>query len=137
MRPKSYFSPAFARLRFATLVTTAALLTASGCESIVTPVAGGGVVTYAYRDLDTTVAEDFNKVVESSRRTVKDLEFIKISDNKDAFAAVLVARTALDKKVVITVTNSGKNLTNIKIRVGLVGDQALSMSILDKIKAGF
>ncbi len=108
----------------------------TGCAATITPVAGGGVVTYQYRDLNATLAEDYDKVVEASRRAVKDLEFARVSDNKDAYAARLVVRTALDKKVEITVTNSGKNMTNIKIRVGLVGDQTLSMAIFDKIKAG-
>ena len=49
---------------------------------------------------------------------------------------MLVARTALDKKVGITLANSGKKLTSIKIRVGLFGDGALSLAILDRIKAG-
>ena len=108
-----------------------------GCVSTMTPASGTGVITYTIRELETTVPEDYNKVVESARRAVMDLEFIKASDNKDAYAALLEARTALDKKVVIKITNSGKNLTNIKIRVGFLGDQSLSLSILDKIKAGF
>jgi hypothetical protein len=135
MRPKSYFSPAFARLRFATLMTTAALIALPGCVST-TRVDGGGVVTYAYRDLEGTLAEDYNNVVDSSRRALKTLEFAPVSDNKDAYTALLVARTALDKKVTVTVTNSGKNLTSIKIRVGVVGDQPLSMAIFEKIRAG-
>jgi hypothetical protein len=122
------------------LVGLALLLVVSsglaGCVSTMTPAAGTGVITYTFRELETTVPEDYNKVVEAARQAIKDLEFVKGSDRKDAYAARLEARTALDKKVVITVGNSGKNLTNIKIRVGLAGDQSLSISILNKIKAG-
>ena len=50
--------------------------------------------------------------------------------------AVLVARTALDKKVEVALTNSGNKLTDIKIRVGIFGDEQLSLSILEKIKSG-
>lgn len=56
--------------------------------------------------------------------------------SKDALKAVLVARTAMDKKIEIAISNTGKKLTKIKIRVGVFGDEQLSMSILDKIKAG-
>lgn len=82
------------------------------------------------------MAKDYNSVVDATRVAIKELEFAKVSDNKDAFKALLVARTALDKKVEITIVNSGKNLTNIKIRVGVFGDEQLSLAILEKIKAG-
>lgn len=98
--------------------------------------AGAGAVAYVRGDLESTLAKDYNAVVDATRGAIKDLEFAKISDNKDAFKALLTARTALDKKVEITVTNSGKNLTNIKIRVGVFGDEQLSLAIFEKIKAG-
>ncbi len=107
----------------------------SGCIAAAAG-AGAGVVAYARGDLDATLSHDYSRVVESARRAIGELEFAKVSDNKDALKAVLVARTALDKKVEITIANSGKKLTNIKIRVGLFGDEALSLAVLDKIKAG-
>ena len=98
--------------------------------------AGASAVAYVRGELNADLNADYNKVVDSARKSIKDLEFAKVSENKDALKAVLVARTAMDKKVEIDITNSGKKLTNIKIRIGLFGDEALSMSILDKIKAG-
>ena len=123
------------RRLFAAVLLAVSLASLSGCI-LAAAGAGAGAVAYARGDLDTNLNYDYNKVVDSARNTIKDLEFAKISENKDALKAILVARTALDKKVEITITNSGKKLTNIKIRVGLFGDEALSMSILDKIKAG-
>ena len=107
----------------------------SGCIAVAAG-AGASAVAYVRGELDTNLNYDYNKVVDSARSAIKELEFARVSENKDALKAVLVARTAMDKKVEITITNSGKKLTNIKIRVGLFGDEALSMSILDKIKAG-
>jgi hypothetical protein len=97
--------------------------------------AGAGAVAYAYGELDSNLPHEYNDVVKATRAAITDLEFAKVSDNKDALKAVIIARTALDKKVEITISNSGKQLTNIKIRIGTFGDQKLSMSILDKIKA--
>ena len=108
----------------------------TGCIVVAAGAAGAGVVAYVRGELDTTIAEDYNSVVNATRAAIKDLEFAKVTDNKDALKAVLVARTALDKKIEINLSNSGKNLTNIKIRVGLIGDEALSHAILEKIKAG-
>jgi hypothetical protein len=98
--------------------------------------AGASAVAYVRGDLETNLNVDYNRVVDSARSAIKDLEFARVSENKDALKAVLVARTALDKKVEITIANSGKKLTNIKIRVGIFGDESLSMAILDKVKAG-
>jgi hypothetical protein len=106
----------------------------SGCLAVAAG-AGASVVAYARGDLETTLHTDYPKVVDSARNAIGELEFAKVSENKDALKAVLVARTALDKKVEITIANSGKKLTSIKIRVGLFGDEALSMAILDKIKS--
>jgi hypothetical protein len=49
--------------------------------------------------------------------------------------AILVARTAGDKKVEIRVKQLSENATTVKIRVGVFGDESLSIAILDKIKA--
>jgi len=113
----------------------AALVVLPGCI-VAAAGAGAGAVAYVRGELDANLSTDYGKVVESARKAIGELEFAKVSENKDALKAVLVARTAMDKKVEITITNSGKKLTNIKIRVGLFGDEALSMSVLDKIKAG-
>jgi len=126
----SRFTSSLAPLGLALLLVIPGL---TGCVTSTTSTPAGTVV-YAYRHLDATLAEDYTKVFEAARKAVKDLEFSKVSENKDAFAAVLEAHTSLDKEVEITITNSGKNLTNIKIRVGVIGDQGISLAVLDKIK---
>jgi len=112
----------------------AALAGTTGCV-VVAAGAGAGAVAYVRGDLDTTVNADYEKVVAAAREAVGKLEFAKVSDNKDALKAVLVSRTAQDKKVEITLQNTGKKITNVKIRVGVFGDEQLSIAILDKIKS--
>jgi hypothetical protein len=112
----------------------AALIGTTGCV-VVAAGAGAGAVAYVRGDLDTTLNADYEKVVAATREAIEQLEFAKMSDNKDALKAVLVSRTAQDKKVEITLQNTGKKITNVKIRVGVFGDEQLSLSILDKIKS--
>jgi hypothetical protein len=131
----SHRSPVFFRRLLVAGLLALSLLGLSGCIAVAAG-AGAGAYAYVRGDLETNLNNDYNKVVDSARAAIKDLEFAKVSENKDALKAVLVARTALDKKVEITVTYTAKKLTNIKIRVGLFGDEQLSLSILDKIKAG-
>ena len=49
---------------------------------------------------------------------------------------MVVVPTANDKNVESSVTITGKSLTAMKIRVDLFGDEQLSQTILDQIKAG-
>jgi hypothetical protein len=122
------------RRLFVAVLLGASLAGLSGCLAVAAG-AGAGAVAYVRGELEANLSNDYDKVVNAARSAIKDLEFAKVSENKDALKAELVARTAMDKKVVISISNSGKKLTNIKIRVGVFGDEPLSMSILDKIKA--
>jgi hypothetical protein len=110
------------------------LVSLTGCM-LAAAGAGAGAVAYARGELEASLAGDYDTVVEAARGAVADLEFARISETKDALKAVLVSRTAMDKKVEIALANSGKKLTSIKIRVGILGDEQLSLAILDKIKA--
>ena len=105
----------------------------TGCIAVAAG-AGAGAVAYVRGELEANLANDYNKVVQATRDAIKDLEFVKVSENKDALKALIIARTAMDKKIEINVTNMGGN-TKVTIRVGVFGDEQLSMSILDKIKA--
>ena len=107
----------------------------SGCL-VAAAGAGAGAMAYAGRELEATLPNDYSKVVRATQNAVQQLEFTKVSEQKDALKAVLVSRTGLDKKVEITITNSGNKTTHISIVVGLIGDKELSVAILDKIKAG-
>jgi len=128
--------PASARY-FLLLLTVAAatvISTTGGCLAAAAG-AGAGAVAYIRGDLEATLPNDFTTVVAATKESIEQLEFAKVSENKDALKAVLVSRTALDKKVEITLTNVGKKQANVKIRVGIFGDEQLSLAILDKIKS--
>ncbi|HTL68508.1 MAG TPA: DUF3568 family protein [Lacunisphaera sp.] len=135
MNKNPSLSSLWLRQALALVLVGSSLVVLPGCI-VAAAGAGAGAVAYVRGELDANLNNDYSKVVDSTRRSIKDLEFAMVSENKDALKAVFVARTALDKKVEITVENSGKRLTHIKIRVGLFGDESLSVSILDKIKAG-
>lgn len=50
-------------------------------------------------------------------------------------SVALLATPAFGKQVGTNLVNSGKKLTNIKIRVGSLGEEQISIAILDQIKA--
>jgi len=106
----------------------------SGCLLVAAGAAGAGTVAYVRGELDASLGNGYESVVLASNRAIDQLQFKKISESKDALKALLIARTASDKKVQITVIKVSETLTKVEIRVGVFGDQALSTTILEKIK---
>lgn len=117
----------------AVLAASAALQ--SGCIVVAAGAAGAGAVAYVRGELESTLSGSYEAVERASNRALEQLQLVKINEKKDAFVAVITARTADDKKVVITVTKLATETTKVQIRVGVFGDEAKSLAILDKIKA--
>ena len=126
-------SPLFLRAA-AALALALAVTLQSGC--VVAAVgAGAGAVAYIRGELQATLESSLNVTNKAAGRAISQLEFAKVSENKDALTSTIIARTAQDKKVEIVMTKVSDSVTKVKIRVGVFGDEAVSMAILDKIKA--
>lgn len=106
-----------------------------GCVAVVAGAAGAGAVAWVRGELDATVSARFDDVVAAANRAVADLQFAKVSEKKSAIDAEIVARTGQDKRIVIRLDRTSDTLSRVRIRIGLVGDEALSRLILDKINA--
>jgi len=117
----------------AVLSLTLAMVLQSGCVAAAVG-AGAGAVAYIRGDLEATVESPLNVTNRAAGRAISQLEFAKISEKKDALTSNITARTAQDKKVEIILTKVSDTVTKVKIRVGVFGDEAVSMVILDKIK---
>lgn len=119
----------------AALLLAATVALQTGCVVVAAGAAGAGVVAYVRGELETTLDGKLDAVHKGTGRAITQLEFSKISDQKDALSAKFVARTAQDKKIDIVLTKVGDNLTKVQIRVGIFGDEEMSRTILEKIKA--
>lgn len=106
----------------------------SGCLVAAAGVAGAGTVAYIRGELSSTLDAPYENVVRASNRGIQQLEFAKISENKDALTAIIISRTADDKKIEVKVSKISDSTTRIQIRVGVFGNEALSLTVLDKIK---
>ncbi len=110
------------------------LVVQPGCVIVAAGAAGASTVAYVRGDLRASVDSDYESAVTASRRALDKMEFKIIEEKRDALTADFVARTALDKKVQIRVTKQGDETTMLRIRVGVFGDEALSMTLLNEIK---
>jgi predicted nicotinamide N-methyase len=113
----------------------AALPLVSGCGVVAAGAAGAGAVAYVRGEMQSSVEHDLDTTYQATQRALKDLQFARIDDQKSGVDAQLISRTALDKKVEIKLKKVTDGLTKVQIRVGVVGDQELSLTILEKIKA--
>jgi hypothetical protein len=108
----------------------------SGCVVAAAGVAAGaGAIAYVQGELESTLDQNYDKTLDATRAGLKDLEFAKVSEKKDALEAELIYRTALDKKVTIKLIKITEKTTKVKIRIDLLGDKAISLMVLEKIKA--
>ena len=114
----------------------AALCLASGCFVVAAGAAGAGTVAYVRGELDATVGGDLGRVADASDRALEQVQFVKVSEKRDVFSVVIVARTAEDKKVEIRLTREGDALTKVRIRIGLFGDEERSRAVLERLQAG-
>jgi hypothetical protein len=118
------------------LLLSAVVGLSSGCVAVVAgAAAGAGTVAYLRGELEASLERNLDTVVRSTSSSLEQLQFVKISEKKDALAAEVIARTARDQKINVSMEKISDTLTRVKIRVGMFGDEAVSRALLDKIKA--
>lgn len=122
------------RMIFGVLLLSSVAAT-SGCLAVAAGAGAGAAVAYVRGELSVTLSSDYEATSRATDRAIEQLQFARISERKDALLNLVEARNAADKKVSIRLENTARELTKVRIRVGIFGDEALSMAILDKIKA--
>ena len=128
--------PALRLLRvIAAVLAMAALPWLTGCVVVAAGAVGAGAVAYVRGELESSLEADLGTAYAAAQRALAKLEFARIEERQSGLDARLVHRTALDKRVEIRLKKVTDRLTKIEIRVGVVGDQELSLTLLDKIQA--
>ncbi len=96
--------------------------------------AGAGTVAYLKGNLEAVLDNDIDQSYQAALKALDKLEISATKKEKDALSAVIVGRTAADKKVTIRLKTAENNLTKLSVRVGVFGDQAQSQLIYDEIR---
>jgi len=126
-----------------TLLTTCLCVSAilfSGCAGLL--VAGGaaaGVGSYAYVTGELKSIEEVNlqTVWDAATQASSSMGFVAMDARKGDLTAELDARGPGDRALKIKMKKIATNVVELRIRVGLVGDRALSEHILKKIRANY
>ena len=111
-----------------------ALAGQSGCV-LVAAGAGAAGAAYVMGELEATLPGTPQAVVQASEAVLKDMEMREITSSATGVDGKVTAKTALDKKLEVTVKRHDDKTSKISIRVGAFGDQQMSRDILERIKA--
>jgi hypothetical protein len=117
---------------------TLMLVGGNGCALFVVggaAAAGAGGYAYIKGEAKSTEGSSLDKTWNATLTAMKELEFPIIKQGKDAIAGELTARNATGKDIHIYEKKLSDTATEISIRVGTFGDEALSRTILMKIKS--
>lgn len=106
----------------------------TGCIAVAAAAGAGAGVAWIRGALETNLDRDLDRVYRATQEAVRGLEFAVVTERKSSVDATVVARTALDKKVEVVLKQAGAKTTHVSIRVGVFGDEAMSLAILDRIK---
>ena len=117
------------------LLAVASLLFTSGCLAVVAGAGAGAAVAYVRGDLQASLDASFGQALIAANQAVQQLQFAKVSEKKDALEGTIIARNADDKKIEIRLENAGAEVAKVSIRVGTFGNETLSLTVLEKIKA--
>ena len=117
------------------IAALATLAGTSGCLAVAAGAGAGATVAYVRGDLDATLNANLDRSSSAVNKAIEQLQFAKISENKDALQAIIIARNASDKKIELHLSKLADDATKLKIRVGTFGDDFLQTTILEKVKA--
>jgi len=134
VRPSAQHFAWVRRLIAAGALGLAALTFLNGCVAVVAAGAAGAGVAWVRGTLETNLEANLDRCYAAGRQAIRELEFASVSERKSGVDAVLVARTALDKRVEIVLKRVGDKSTQVSIRVGVFGDEAVSLALLERMK---
>lgn len=118
------------------------LLVNNGCPAVFVGAAAGGAaavgaVRYVGGELRSTEEISLSRAWKATQLAMGDLEFHIEEKGKDAFDAELNASGASGKKIKVALKKISDKRTEVRIRIGIFGDESLSRQILEKIKKRF
>jgi len=120
------------KMKFTLLPLLASLLAfASGCALFAFGAAG---YAYAKGELKSTEPAPLDRTWDATVAAAKELQFPIVEQSKDALEARMVAKNAEDRDIRIKLKKVADNSTELHVRVGAFGDEAVSHEILDRIR---
>lgn len=97
--------------------------------------ADAGGMAYYKGELKAELNGTPPEVIQATKRAFQDLIWTKVAARASATDGQAEAKSATGKEIRVTVNQKTPRVSAIGIRVGLMGDEDLSRTLLDKIRA--
>ncbi|MCL4741383.1 MAG: DUF3568 family protein [Phycisphaerales bacterium] len=128
----------FQAIRVAASALLGAAVLCSGCTvALVAGAAAAGIAgTYVYTEGRLESVEDapLASVHAAALKATEDLGFSLVRESQDAFGSIVVSKRADNSDVTIALEKKSDKTTSVRIRVGIIGDEAVSTEILARIR---
>ena len=116
------------------------LLMNAGCGAAI--IAGGAAVgagsaAYIYGQLTSEEKVSFDVAWNATQKAAENLGYTTTSKENGEFWGELIARDSKGQKLTVKLRSPDEMRTEIKIRVGLFGDEQSSGRILDEIRSRY
>lgn len=116
------------------LVAAAVLAAGAGCLFVAAGAAAGGTLAYVKGELQETLASPIEPATAAAEKAMAKLGLTTEVASKSGLVSQFVAHLADGTKVVVKLESLSAQTTRVGVRVGLVGDRALSARVLGAIK---
>ncbi len=84
--------------------------------------------------IETTIEATPQQLTAAADRALREMDLTITSSQSSALDGRVVARTAQDRRVYVTIEHEAKGLSKLSIHVGAFGDETASLAILDRIR---
>ncbi len=125
------------RLVVTLLAVAMAASLSAGCSLLLVgagAAAGAGTVAYLKGELKTNVDAPLDKVLKAAEAAVKEMEYTVVERTEAVGGGRILARATGDKRIEISLKKLTPKATEVDIRAGIFGDEALSRQVLEKIQ---
>ena len=82
----------------------------------------------------TRVAANTTDATAAARKAVESLKLSSVTSQSTSIDGIVTARTAQGDDVTISIDREGDDVSKVTIRVGTWGDEATSLSIVEKMR---
>ena len=118
------------------LLLAGLMVHSTGCLAVAAGAGAAGTVAYMRGDLEVEEPYPIDAVYTASRETMEQLKLsvLEGKTQQDALSAVIVARDAEDKRIMIRLKAATEETTKISIRIGTFGDQTKAHRIYNRMR---
>jgi hypothetical protein len=119
-------------------IVSLSLTLLTGCAALlVGAAAGAGGAAYVQGELKLTEPVALDAAQRAAEQAMKDLKLAVIKRQQDGLSGVIEGRTAGDQKVTIKTKRLTVKSTEVRVRVGVLGDETMSRQILSRMQANY